>query len=92
MQIVVSRIDRQTVHFEAPASAQGRSEMDIFFDWFNRTAPDGPAPLPALTRATTTGDQLEMGALNRTRERRNTRYWLPLTEPEGSGFMSDRQV
>jgi Fic family protein len=25
--------------------------MDVFVDWFNRTAPDGPTPLPALTRA-----------------------------------------
>jgi len=25
--------------------------MTRFIDWFNRTAPDGPSPLPALTRA-----------------------------------------
>jgi Fic family protein len=51
MQIVSGRIDRPTVHFEAPPSAQVQGEMDVFVDWFNRTAPDGPAPLPALTRA-----------------------------------------
>ena len=51
MQIVSGRIDRPTVHFEAPPSARVRGEMDAFVDWFNRTAPDGPAPLPALTRA-----------------------------------------
>jgi Fic family protein len=51
MQIVSGRIDRPTVHFEAPPSAQVRSEMDVFVDWFNRTAPDGSTPLPALTRA-----------------------------------------
>ena len=51
MQIVSGRIDRPTVHFEAPPSAQVQGEMDGFVDWFNRTAPEGPAPLPALTRA-----------------------------------------
>lgn len=50
-QIVPSRIDRPTVHFEAATSAQVRGEMDIFVDWVNRTAPHGPAPLSALTRA-----------------------------------------
>ncbi|WP_128255585.1 Fic family protein [Falsirhodobacter deserti] len=51
MQIVSGRIDRQTVHFEAPPSAQVPTEMRVFIDWFNRTVPNGPAPLPALTRA-----------------------------------------
>ena len=51
MQIVSGRIDRPTVHFEAPPSAQVQGEMDGFVDWFNRTAPEGSAPLPALTRA-----------------------------------------
>ncbi|MCC5867882.1 MAG: Fic family protein [Gammaproteobacteria bacterium] len=51
MQIVSGRIDRPTVHFEAPPSAQIRREMDVFVDWFNRTGPEGSAPLPALTRA-----------------------------------------
>lgn len=51
MQIVSGRIDRPTVHFAAPPSTQVRGEMDGFVEWFNRTAPDGTAPLPALTRA-----------------------------------------
>lgn len=51
MQIVSGRIDRPKVHFEAPPSAQIRREMDAFVDWFNRTAPEGPTPMPALTRA-----------------------------------------
>jgi Fic family protein len=51
MQIVSGRIDRPTVHFEAPPSAQVPGEMNRFVEWFNRTAPDGPAPLSALTRA-----------------------------------------
>lgn len=51
MQIVSGRIDRQRVHFEAPPSAQVGAEMNRFVEWFNRTAPDGSEPLPALTRA-----------------------------------------
>lgn len=51
MQIVSGRIDRPTVHFEALPSAQVQGEMDVFIDWFNRTAPEGSTPLPALTRA-----------------------------------------
>jgi Fic family protein len=51
MQIVSGRIDRPTVHFEAPPSAQVQGEMDVFVDWFNRTAPEGSTPLPALRRA-----------------------------------------
>lgn len=51
MQIVSGRVDRPMVHFEAPPSAQVPGEMEVFVNWFNRTAPDGAAPLPALTRA-----------------------------------------
>jgi Fic family protein len=39
------------IHFEAPPSAQVPSEMTRFIDWFNRTAPGGAEPLPALSRA-----------------------------------------
>lgn len=51
MQIVSGRLDKPTIHFEAPASRQVAPEMDRFIAWFNRTAPGGQAPLPALTRA-----------------------------------------
>lgn len=51
MQIVSGRIDRQTVHFEAPPSARVPQEMRAFIQWFNRTGQGGAAPLPALTRA-----------------------------------------
>ena len=51
MQIVSGRLDRPTVHFEAPPSNQVPVEMDRFVTWFNRTAPDGPEPLRALIRA-----------------------------------------
>ena len=51
MQVVSGRIDAPKVHFEAPPSDQVPDEMDRFLAWFNATAPDGPSPLPALTRA-----------------------------------------
>ncbi|WP_170764728.1 Fic family protein [Ruegeria lacuscaerulensis] len=51
MQIVSGRLDRPTVHFEAPPSHQVPAEMDQFVTWFNRTAPDGHEPLRALIRA-----------------------------------------
>lgn len=51
MQIVSAAIHDPKVYFEAPPSVQVPSEMARFIDWFNRTAPDGAAPLPALTRA-----------------------------------------
>ena len=44
MQIVSGRIDRPLVHFEAPPAVRVPSEMEIFFEWFNATAPDGPRP------------------------------------------------
>lgn len=51
MQIVTGRIHAPDVHFEAPPSASVPKEMARFMEWFNRTAPDGRDPLPALTRA-----------------------------------------
>lgn len=51
MQIVSARLDRPTIHFEAPPSAQVAREMDHYVAWFNRTGPGGTAPLAALTRA-----------------------------------------
>lgn len=51
MQIVSGRLDRPTVHFEAPPSGQVRAEMERYVAWFNTTAPGAAGPLPALTRA-----------------------------------------
>ena len=51
MQVVSGPIQQRSVHFEAPPSARVTGEMTHFIDWFNRTAPDGTQPLPALTRA-----------------------------------------
>lgn len=51
MQVVSGPVSRRKVHFVAPPSDQMADEMNAFNDWFNRTAPGGKNPLPALTRA-----------------------------------------
>jgi Fic family protein len=51
MQIVSARVDDSEVHFEAPPSSQMTGEMDRFVSWFNKSAPGGKEPLPALARA-----------------------------------------
>jgi Fic family protein len=51
MQVVSGSVDRRKVHFEAPPSKTVPPEMTAFNAWFNRTAPGGKQPLPALTRA-----------------------------------------
>jgi Fic family protein len=53
MEIVSGPIYEPRVHFEAPPSTQVPEEMARFLDWFNRRAPSGADPLPALTRAGT---------------------------------------
>ena len=51
MQVLSGAMGSPKIHFEAPPSAKIPSEMKQFITWFDRTAPGGPAPLPALTRA-----------------------------------------
>jgi Fic family protein len=51
MQVVSGKMYDPIVHFEAPPSPRVPHEMDSFLEWFNRTAPSGSDPLPALTRA-----------------------------------------
>lgn len=51
MQIVSGRLDKPTIHFEAPPSRQVAAEMERFIAWFNQSGPNGPSPLQALTRA-----------------------------------------
>ena len=51
MQVLSGAIGSPKIHFEAPPSAKVPSEMERFITWFNRTAPRGAEPLPALTRA-----------------------------------------
>lgn len=51
MQVVSGPSYSPKVHFEAPPSGRVPKEMTRFIQWFNRTAPSGREPLPALTRA-----------------------------------------
>ncbi len=51
MQVLSGAMDSPKIHFEAPPSAKVPVEMKQFITWFNRTAPGGSEPLPALTRA-----------------------------------------
>lgn len=51
MQVVSGPLHAPHVHFEAPPADIVPDEMARFLAWFNRTAPAGPSPLPALTRA-----------------------------------------
>jgi Fic family protein len=51
MQVLSGGAGSPKIHFEAPPSAKVPAEMSRFIDWFNRTAPAGVEPLPALTRA-----------------------------------------
>ena len=51
MQVVSGPTYAPRIHFEAPPSVRVPAEMDSFIEWFNRTSPQGPEPLPALTRA-----------------------------------------
>ena len=51
MQVLSGAMGSPKVHFEAPPLAKVPSEMKKFITWFNRTAPGGQEPLPALTRA-----------------------------------------
>lgn len=44
MQVVSGRIDRPTVHFEAPPREQLKAELDAFIAWFNHP-PEGLDPL-----------------------------------------------
>lgn len=51
MQVISGAVHDPKLHFEAPPSAAVPREMERFCAWFNATAPDGAAPLPALARA-----------------------------------------
>ena len=51
MQVVSGRMGSPTTHFEAPPAEKVPSETERFIQWFNRTAPAGAEPLPAVTRA-----------------------------------------
>ena len=50
MQVVSGRIDRPTVHFEAPPRDSLESELALFIEWFNRSK-DDPLLDPLLRAA-----------------------------------------
>ena len=52
MQVVSGRIDKPTVHFEAPTRDRLEAELDLFISWFNRSLND-PALDPLLRAAIT---------------------------------------
>jgi Fic family protein len=52
MQVVSGRIDKPTVHFEAPSRDVLESELDVFIRWFNDSRED-PALDPLLRAAIT---------------------------------------
>ncbi len=45
MQVISGRLDKPTVHFEAPPSSLVSQEMIAFIEWFNNTAPSGSTPI-----------------------------------------------
>jgi Fic family protein len=51
VQVLSGAMGSPKIHFEAPPSAKVPAELKQFIKWFNRTAPGGAEPLPALTRA-----------------------------------------
>lgn len=51
MQVVSGAMYAPKIHFEAPPSSRVPEEMSRFLAWFERTAPGGAEPLPAVTRA-----------------------------------------
>lgn len=51
MEIVSGPVGRHRVHFVAPPSDRLPDEMSTLFEWLANTAPSGPDPLPAVTRA-----------------------------------------
>jgi len=50
MQVVSGPIYAPIVHFQAPSASQVGGQMSRYIEWFNRTAPGGQEPLPALAR------------------------------------------
>ena len=74
MRVVSGPFEKPRVHYEAPPAARMTVEMVRFIEWFNASAPNGPAP-PATARRDL-GELVDLGALVRTGERKGTRYWL----------------
>ena len=84
MQVVSGAIHEPKVHFEAPPSSVVPAEMARFMDWFRHTAPDGPEPLPALTRpesrtsissVSTLSRMAMVGSAAQSRRKRSRKAW-----------------
>ncbi len=45
MQVISGAIGKEKIHFEAPPSEKVPGEMKAFINWFNDTAPGGPAEI-----------------------------------------------
>jgi Fic family protein len=48
MQVISGAFGKETIHFEAPPSAQVQAEMQLFFEWFNATKPSGKLSIQNL--------------------------------------------
>ncbi len=48
MQVISGAIGKEEIHFEAPPSKAVGAEMQMFFEWFNKTNPHGETPLHNL--------------------------------------------
>lgn len=51
MQVVSGRLDKPTVHFEAPPSRDIQNEMEQFINWFNRFHLEEPNTLLPIVKA-----------------------------------------
>ena len=49
--VVSGSLHRRRIHFQGPPANRVDPEMERFVRWFNRSAPGGDVPLPALTRS-----------------------------------------
>ncbi len=51
MRVVSGPFEKPRVHYKAPPAARMTAEMVRFIEWFNASAPNGPAPMAAVARA-----------------------------------------
>ncbi|GAA3643791.1 Fic family protein [Flavivirga jejuensis] len=51
MQVISGRLDKPTVHFEAPPSSRMNEEMEQFISWFNKTHESEEKSMLPLVRA-----------------------------------------
>jgi Fic family protein len=76
MQVVSGRIDRPTVHFEAPPSERVPAEMARFILWFNDTAPGGPRAIMFTSRRSTLSRTAMAASVGHSRRRPFLKEWV----------------